>query len=162
MPLNNRQLRFLRGLTHKLHPVVIVADKGLTENVLAEIESALVAHAAVAEAAVVGVHDPLKGQVPVGFLVLKVGPDRDDDEVVAARLPERPKAPRVIRSPGLRHALVLIFITAALLTPADPLSQILLAVPLTLLYGLSFLLSSAIHRSRRSRRAPAPDDAAGD
>jgi RNA-binding protein len=44
MPLNNRQLRFLRGLTHKLHPVVIVADKGLTENVLAEIESALEHH----------------------------------------------------------------------------------------------------------------------
>ena len=44
MPLNNRQLRFLRGRTHKLSPVVIVADKGLTENVLAEIESALEHH----------------------------------------------------------------------------------------------------------------------
>ena len=44
MPLNNRQLRFLRGLTHKLNPVVMVADKGLTENVLAEIESALEHH----------------------------------------------------------------------------------------------------------------------
>ncbi|MEJ2383050.1 MAG: ribosome assembly RNA-binding protein YhbY [Xanthomonadales bacterium] len=44
MPLNNRQLRFLRGLTHKLKPVVIVADKGLTENVLAEIETALEHH----------------------------------------------------------------------------------------------------------------------
>lgn len=44
MPLNNRQIRFLRGLTHALHPVVIVADKGLTENVLAEIEGALEHH----------------------------------------------------------------------------------------------------------------------
>ena len=44
MPLNNRQLRYLRGLTHKLNPVVMVADKGLTENVLAEIESALEHH----------------------------------------------------------------------------------------------------------------------
>ena len=44
MPLKNRQLRYLRGLTHRLHPVVMVADKGLTENVLAEIESALEHH----------------------------------------------------------------------------------------------------------------------
>jgi RNA-binding protein len=34
----------LRGLTHSLQPVVIVADKGLSENVLAEIESALDHH----------------------------------------------------------------------------------------------------------------------
>ena len=44
MPLNNRQTRFLRGLTHRLNPVVIVADKGLTENVLNEIETALDHH----------------------------------------------------------------------------------------------------------------------
>ena len=44
MTLNNRQLKHLRGLTHKLQPVVMVADKGLTENVMAEIESALDHH----------------------------------------------------------------------------------------------------------------------
>ena len=44
MTLNNRQLRHLRGLTHHLQPVVTVAEKGLTENVLAEIESALDHH----------------------------------------------------------------------------------------------------------------------
>ena len=44
MPLNNRQLRFLRGQTHKLKPVVIIGDKGLTENVRAEIEQALDHH----------------------------------------------------------------------------------------------------------------------
>ena len=43
-PLSNRQKRYLRGLTHKLQPVVTVADKGLTENVLAEIENALQHH----------------------------------------------------------------------------------------------------------------------
>ena len=42
--LTNRQLRHLRGLTHSLQPVVMVADKGLSENVLAEIESALEHH----------------------------------------------------------------------------------------------------------------------
>jgi RNA-binding protein len=44
MSLNNRQRRHLRGLTHHLKPVVIVADKGLSENVLAEIDSALNHH----------------------------------------------------------------------------------------------------------------------
>jgi RNA-binding protein len=42
--LNNRQKRYLRGLTHPLQPVVTVADKGLTENVMAEIENALQHH----------------------------------------------------------------------------------------------------------------------
>jgi len=44
MSLNNRQVRHLRGLTHNLQPVVMVADKGLTENVMKEIESALDHH----------------------------------------------------------------------------------------------------------------------
>ena len=44
MSLTNRQIRHLRGLTHHLKPVVIVGDKGLSENVLAEIESALDHH----------------------------------------------------------------------------------------------------------------------
>jgi RNA-binding protein len=44
MSLNHRQLRFLRGLTHKLKPVVAIGDKGLSDNVRAEIESALDHH----------------------------------------------------------------------------------------------------------------------
>ena len=44
MTLTNRQLRYLRGLTHNLKPVVMVGDKGLNENVLAEIETALDYH----------------------------------------------------------------------------------------------------------------------
>lgn len=44
MKLTNEQVRRLRGLCHNLSPVVIVADKGLTENVRAEIENALEAH----------------------------------------------------------------------------------------------------------------------
>lgn len=42
--MNNTQIRHLRGLCHTLSPVVMVADKGLTENVQAEIESALESH----------------------------------------------------------------------------------------------------------------------
>jgi len=42
---------------------------------------------------------------------------------------------------NFRYAIVLIFIIAAILTPPDILSQILLALPLLLLYGLSILIS---------------------
>ena len=44
MSLSNRQLRHLRGLTHHLKPVVMVGDKGLSENVMTEIETALNYH----------------------------------------------------------------------------------------------------------------------
>ncbi len=44
MSLTSRQIKFLRGLTHKLQPVVTVGDKGLSENVMAEIETALDFH----------------------------------------------------------------------------------------------------------------------
>jgi propionyl-CoA synthetase len=46
-------------------------------------EAVLASHPAVAECAVVGVHDPLKGQVPRGFVVLKAGVDVDPDTVSA-------------------------------------------------------------------------------
>ena len=45
-------------------------------------EEVLASHPDVAECAVVGVHDELKGQIPVGFLVLKKGIDRDPEEIV--------------------------------------------------------------------------------
>ncbi|MPZ00302.1 MAG: acetate--CoA ligase [Actinophytocola sp.] len=52
------------------------------------IEAALASHPAVAECAVIGVHDALKGQVPRGFVVLKSGVDVEEDtlrdELVAA------------------------------------------------------------------------------
>ena len=44
MPLNARQRKHLRGLSHALQPVVMVADKGLSETVMAEIEAALDHH----------------------------------------------------------------------------------------------------------------------
>jgi propionyl-CoA synthetase len=45
-------------------------------------EEVLASHPDVAETAVIGVADDLKGQVPVGFLVLKAGVERDRDEIV--------------------------------------------------------------------------------
>jgi propionyl-CoA synthetase len=46
-------------------------------------EEALAAHPAVAECAVIGVADPMKGQVPRGFVVLKAGVERDQQELCA-------------------------------------------------------------------------------
>ena len=47
------------------------------------IEEVLAAHPDVAECAVVGVADSLKGQLPVGLMVLKAGADKSPDDVVA-------------------------------------------------------------------------------
>ncbi|HLJ21584.1 MAG TPA: AMP-binding protein, partial [Stellaceae bacterium] len=47
------------------------------------IEEVLAAHPDVAECAVIGVHDGLKGQVPLGFLVLKAGVTKSRTEVQA-------------------------------------------------------------------------------
>jgi propionyl-CoA synthetase len=50
--------------------VINVAGHRLSTGAMEEV---LAAHPAVAECAVIGVHDPLKGQVPRGFVVLKSG-----------------------------------------------------------------------------------------
>ena len=47
------------------------------------IEEVLAAHGDVAECAVIGAADRLKGQLPLGFLVLKAGVERDAMEIVA-------------------------------------------------------------------------------
>jgi propionyl-CoA synthetase len=47
-----------------------------------EMEGILASHQDVAECAVVGAADELKGQVPLGFLVLKAGVNRPHDEII--------------------------------------------------------------------------------
>ena len=47
------------------------------------IEEVLAAHADVAECAVMGVRDDLKGEIPLGCLVLNAGVSRDENEIVA-------------------------------------------------------------------------------
>jgi len=56
-----------------------VAGHRLSTGAMEEVRAS---HPDVAECAVVGVHDELKGQIPVGFLVLKKGVDRDPHEIV--------------------------------------------------------------------------------
>ena len=46
-------------------------------------EEALASHPAVAECAVIGVADTMKGQVPRGFVVLKAGVNRPEEELRA-------------------------------------------------------------------------------
>lgn len=63
----------------------------------------------------------------------------------------------LIRVQQLRHfrkyALLIILILAAVMTPPDPLTQILLAVPLALLYELSIIMVGAGDRSRIKEEA---------
>jgi sec-independent protein translocase protein TatC len=52
-----------------------------------------------------------------------------------------------------RHAIVVIFIMAAIFTPPDPFTQIMLAIPLILLYEFSILISSWVQRRKREKEA---------
>jgi sec-independent protein translocase protein TatC len=52
-----------------------------------------------------------------------------------------------------RYFIVLAFVISAVLTPPDPLSQILMAVPLIALYGVSILISWMITVSRERGKA---------
>jgi propionyl-CoA synthetase len=47
------------------------------------IEEVLATHTDVAECAVTGIHDELKGQVPLGFLVLKAGVERSEADLAS-------------------------------------------------------------------------------
>lgn len=44
MDLNEHQKKFLRGLGHRLKPLIIVGDAGLSESLLTEFESTLAHH----------------------------------------------------------------------------------------------------------------------
>lgn len=47
-----------------------------------------------------------------------------------------------------RHSIVIILVIAAIITPPDPLSQILIAIPLVILYQFSILISRIAKRRR--------------
>ena len=64
-------------------------------------------------------------------------------------------------SSSRRFALVLILILAAVLTPPDPLSMIIMAIPLLLLYELSIWLVKGVERGlRRDAEKAAAEEAA--
>jgi propionyl-CoA synthetase len=59
--------------------VINVAGHRLSTGVIEEV---LAAHPNVAECAVVGVADEIKGEIPMGFVVLKAGVNRVEDEIL--------------------------------------------------------------------------------
>jgi propionyl-CoA synthetase len=60
--------------------IINVAGHRLSTGAMEEV---LAAHPDVAECAVIGVADELKGQVPLGLLVLKAGVDRADEDITS-------------------------------------------------------------------------------
>ncbi|MCK2219218.1 propionyl-CoA synthetase [Actinomadura sp. ATCC 31491] len=62
----------------RIDDVINVAGHRLSTGSMEEV---LAAHPDVAECAVIGVADEVKGQVPVGFVVLKAGCERDPEEL---------------------------------------------------------------------------------
>ena len=54
---------------------------------------------------------------------------------------------------GRRYSVVSILIIAAILTPADVFSQVMLAGPLYILYEISILLVKSIERKRKKKKA---------
>lgn len=68
-----------------------------------------------------------------------------------------------------RHAILLILILSAIVTPADAASQLMLGVPIVVLYFISIFVSVAIYRSREENEEdeldgddePEPNDSPG-
>ena len=52
-----------------------------------------------------------------------------------------------------KHSIVIILIVAAIVTPPDPLSQMLITIPLYLLFEISILISSAVAKRKAKEEA---------
>ena len=63
----------------RIDDIINVAGHRLSTG---EMEEVLAGHPDVAECAVLGVADPIKGEVPLGFVVTKAGVERSSDEIV--------------------------------------------------------------------------------
>ena len=65
-------------ITGRIDDIINVAGHRLST---AEMEEVVAGHPAVAECAVVGIADDLKGQIPVGFFILKAGVESSEAEI---------------------------------------------------------------------------------
>lgn len=67
----------------------------------------------------------------------------------------------LVSSQGLKdkrkYAIVIAFVTAAVLTPPDPVSQIGLALPTILLYEISIFMARMVEKAREKNAAEAAD-----
>ncbi|CCQ11652.1 FIG004454: RNA binding protein [Pseudoalteromonas luteoviolacea B = ATCC 29581] len=84
MTLSNKQKQFLKGLAHDRKPVVLLGANGLTEGVLAEIDSAL------------DIHELIKIKVPTE--------DREVKKLIIEAIVRESKA---IKIQTIGHVLVL-------------------------------------------------------
>ncbi len=57
-----------------------------------------------------------------------------------------------------KYALLLFFVTAAILTPPDIISQVMLAIPLALLYELSILGAKIFGKKKEDKENPNNSD----
>lgn len=57
-----------------------------------------------------------------------------------------------------KYAIVGVFIVAAIFTPPDPISQLLLAIPIILLYEISILLARLVEKKRAEQEAADGND----
>ena len=68
----------------------------------------------------------------------------------------------IVSSAGLKakfkYSIVFAFIAAAILTPPDPLSQITLAIPIIVLYGISIVSVRMVEKKREERDALEDED----
>ncbi|WP_322097253.1 twin-arginine translocase subunit TatC [Pelagibius sp. Alg239-R121] len=60
-----------------------------------------------------------------------------------------------------KYAIVGVFIVAAIFTPPDPISQLLLAIPIILLYEVSILLARMVEKKREAEQAAEDGDGSG-
>ena len=65
-------------ITGRIDDIINVAGHRLST---AKMEEVVAAHPAVAECAVIGIEDQMKGQIPVGFVVLKGGVEKTEEEL---------------------------------------------------------------------------------
>ena len=77
MNLSESQKKYLRGLGHKLKPTIMVGDSGITDSLLAEVDSTI------------GHHELIKASVRVG--------DRNARDAAIAELCEKSNAALVQR-----------------------------------------------------------------
>jgi sec-independent protein translocase protein TatC len=71
----------------------------------------------------------------------------------------------IVSAQGLRdkrkYAIVVAFVAAAILTPPDVISQVLLAVPIILLYEISIFVAQFIEKKREEEAQAADSDTDG-
>lgn len=63
---------------------------------------------------------------------------------------------------GFRYAVVVMFVLAALITPPDPLTQTLLAIPMILLYGVGMVIAWAATTKVREEEPEKPGSPTSD